>query len=532
MGDNIHSFVDVVSPHHPPTRFKGLPSISFSDEEIHRLSGTFRRSLVGSLIEKRPPLIVIRKTLEKIGFSDSFKLGLLDDSHVLLQFESETDFLRCLLRNRWIIGSSYMRVFRWTADFDPSVESPLVPVWVGLEGLPIHLFHKPTLFSIAKRFGSPLQTDAATANLNRPNVARVCVEVNLSKELPKAIWIHLGSSSYLQPLLFENLPSYCNSCHQLGHKSCKSGSRNLRWVRKTKPRGKVVNEAPGQPVSFPSNSAVQTSTTPITFGSLEPGHQYVTTKDIGACPKMNKNDTPCLDNFALAPPTDAIFETLNGPPHTSLDSTTLTLPTDAKLGDSYLECAQHKDTTDSPPLAGPCGLEFTIEGPSCPDEHGLSPQILPQFQNDGYDLNHADENMRAHETHSDSSDGTPSDPTILPIGNDDAFSDPSIHNKAHTGKENEAGNDAPTEAELASPHTLEDNTNISCEPRSHCRYIKVTNQRSSPSLQELQTLSFTEQITRLKRGHQQLNSMQPKATFDSIQGKAPKPVVANLFEVL
>ncbi|VFQ74277.1 unnamed protein product, partial [Cuscuta campestris] len=315
-----------------------------------------------------------------------------------------------------------MRVFRWSADFDPSVESPLVPVWVGLEGLPIHLFEKPTLFSIAKLFGSRLQTDAATVNLSRPNVARVCVEVNLSKELPKAIWIHLGT-------------------------------KNSRWVRKTKPRGKVVT--PGQPVYFPSNAAVPTSTTPITFGSLETGHQYVTTKDIGPCPTMSKNaPPPRLDSTALAPPTDANFVTL--------DSISLSLPTDANLDASYLECAQHKDTKDNPLLTGPCGLELTIEGPSCPVEQDLSSRILPQSQNDGYDPNHTDENMRAHETHRESSDGTPSDTTVPPIGNDDALSDPSTHTKVHAGKDDEAGKDALTEAEPVSPHTLEDNTNISC----------------------------------------------------------------------
>ncbi|VFQ96759.1 unnamed protein product [Cuscuta campestris] len=332
-----------------------------------------------------------------------------------------------------------MRVFRWTADFDPSVESPLVPVWVWLEGLPIHLFDKPTPFSIAKLLGSPLQTDAATVNLSRRNVARVCVEVNLSKELPKAIWIHLG---------YEN---------QAKRQGCDPWPVGL----------------------FPSNAAVPTSTTPITFGSLETGQQYVTTRDIGPCPP------PRLDSTALAPPTDANL-TLNGP---------------------------------------------TLTGPSCSVEQDLSPRILPQSQKDGYDPNHTDENMRAHETHSESSDGTPSETTVPPIGNDDTISDPSTHTKVHSGKDDEGGKDALTEAEPISPHTQEGNTNISFEPRSFSRYIKVTEQRSSPSLQEFQKLSFTEQIAELKRGHQQLNFMQPKNPFQSIQGIGPKHVDANLFEV-
>ncbi|VFQ64978.1 unnamed protein product [Cuscuta campestris] len=125
-----------------------------------------------------------------------------------------------------------MNVCRWTCDFDPSIDSPLAPVWIGLEGLPLHLFEPNALFSIANLVGLPLQMDSATVNLTRPSVARVCVELDLTKDMPKAVWIHLGQLSFLQPITYEDLPEYCISCRAIGHKKCKTPRKSSRWFRR------------------------------------------------------------------------------------------------------------------------------------------------------------------------------------------------------------------------------------------------------------------------------------------------------------
>lgn len=88
-----------------------------------------------------------------------------------------------------------MRLFKWTVDFQLSVEPVVIPTWIGLEGLSIHLFNKGSLFSIANLIGKAMKIDEPTANLTRPSVARICIEVNHLKNLPKRIWIGTGSNS-------------------------------------------------------------------------------------------------------------------------------------------------------------------------------------------------------------------------------------------------------------------------------------------------------------------------------------------------
>lgn len=110
-----------------------------------------------------------------------------------------------------------MKILKWTPDFTADHEPPVAPVWISFNHLPIHLFQKGPLMSLASLLGRPLRIDAATRTLSRPSVARVCVEVNLLRHLPNRIWIGHGDSGFWQSVTYDNLPHYCTSCSRLGH---------------------------------------------------------------------------------------------------------------------------------------------------------------------------------------------------------------------------------------------------------------------------------------------------------------------------
>lgn len=77
-----------------------------------------------------------------------------------------------------------MRVTKWSYDYNPKVDVPIAPVWVSLLGLPIYLHKQEALFEIAKMIGSALKEDSATMQLLRPSAARICIEIDVSQELP------------------------------------------------------------------------------------------------------------------------------------------------------------------------------------------------------------------------------------------------------------------------------------------------------------------------------------------------------------
>ncbi|XP_071922584.1 uncharacterized protein [Coffea arabica] len=160
----------------------------------------------------------LQKFFRALDLKDDFSLGLMDRRHILIRLSNEADFYRIWSRNIWYVQDVSMRIFKWSTDFHVDRESSVVPVWFSLPKLPIHLFHKECLFSIVACLGWPLCVDTATAMGSRPSVARVCVEVDLQRELPERVWISVGDRmGFWQVLMAENLPKYCGLCLHQGH---------------------------------------------------------------------------------------------------------------------------------------------------------------------------------------------------------------------------------------------------------------------------------------------------------------------------
>ncbi|KAG8387620.1 hypothetical protein BUALT_Bualt02G0040100 [Buddleja alternifolia] len=103
------------------------------------------------------------------------------------------DYARVWMKQTWYFDGFPMKVMKWTADFDPSEESPIMPVWIKVFGLKPHWFHRQFLFHVASLVGKPLKLDEATIEISNPATARICVEVNVLEKLVNDIPIKIGS---------------------------------------------------------------------------------------------------------------------------------------------------------------------------------------------------------------------------------------------------------------------------------------------------------------------------------------------------
>ncbi|VFQ98260.1 unnamed protein product [Cuscuta campestris] len=112
-----------------------------------------------------------------------------------------------------------MTVTKWSPNLRPEEDSPIVPVWITIPNLPIHLHDQKALFCITSALGKPLKVDNATLNFARPKAARVCIEVDVSQTLHQRIHVkHVEEDLFFQ-VIYEDPPSFCSSCHRLGHSS-------------------------------------------------------------------------------------------------------------------------------------------------------------------------------------------------------------------------------------------------------------------------------------------------------------------------
>ncbi|VFQ73495.1 unnamed protein product [Cuscuta campestris] len=220
--------------------FKGCPLVSFSKEEVEALSNRFKFALIGRF-RRRPPIAVVKNFLIRLGLIGGFTVGELNSNSILINFEQDEDYQRFFLRKSWTLGKDIMVVTKWSPNLRPDEDSPIVPVWVTIPNLPIHLHDQKALFCITSKLGKPLKVDNATLNFSRPKAARVCIEIDVSKNRHQKIHVkHIDDDLFFQ-VLYEDPPSFCDSCQRLGHNAtiCKGASQPEIPVGNQPPAGTV-----------------------------------------------------------------------------------------------------------------------------------------------------------------------------------------------------------------------------------------------------------------------------------------------------
>ncbi|KAK4384508.1 hypothetical protein Sango_3054100 [Sesamum angolense] len=129
----------------------------------------------------------LRIRIVKLGLKGNVSVGRLISNTCLFVYQMKRIFLAFGLEENGYFDSFHMRVFKWTPDFDPQIESPIALVWIRLPALPVHLFEKNALFTLATKIGKPLRMDEPTADLSRPDLARVCIEIDVTSPKVQAV---------------------------------------------------------------------------------------------------------------------------------------------------------------------------------------------------------------------------------------------------------------------------------------------------------------------------------------------------------
>ncbi|KAI0501645.1 hypothetical protein KFK09_016590 [Dendrobium nobile] len=222
-GDSIDSFPDFrISSN------RGMPSLWFSEEEFLHLAKPFEFALVGRFPLKCPTLDSIRKFFFGLKLSGEFSVTLLDQTNVLIKLHNDLDYARDFAHRSYLVFGCFMKVIKWSPVLDLSEESPVVPVWLSFPGLRPHLFSSRILFGLSSIFCRPIQTDNATAAGSRPSVARILVELDVTKTFPDSVWLGPEKLGYVQKVVFECMPGFCSSCKTLGHKKMDCPNRNSK----------------------------------------------------------------------------------------------------------------------------------------------------------------------------------------------------------------------------------------------------------------------------------------------------------------
>ncbi|KAK8658001.1 hypothetical protein V6N13_036217 [Hibiscus sabdariffa] len=110
-----------------------------------------------------------------------------------------------------------------------------MPVWVQLYNVPLELFSRKGLSYISSALGVPLYMDLIMASRERLEFAKVCIEVDAGRRLPRTIPVKLQDKSIMfMRVKIPWIPSSCSQCSTFGHseKCCPLAQekvKDLEW---------------------------------------------------------------------------------------------------------------------------------------------------------------------------------------------------------------------------------------------------------------------------------------------------------------
>ncbi|KAF7824222.1 uncharacterized protein G2W53_022366 [Senna tora] len=145
------------------------------------------------------------------------RLLSLGGGFLLASFQYEEDRWRALLHGPTFIEGRFLSVRLWTARFNPqlTLEEAMSSVWIRLENLPFKFYNIEILIKIGRALGPFLGIDSDTHNLAQAKVARICVLVDLSKQVPPSILI----DDYNQKIWAEGTIGFWSTCGRNDHSS-------------------------------------------------------------------------------------------------------------------------------------------------------------------------------------------------------------------------------------------------------------------------------------------------------------------------
>lgn len=216
--------------------------------------------LVGNILNSKAPHVgkihMIVNKIWRLG-DKSTLIDVLEVNESTVKFRVRNEAMRHRILNRrmWNIMGLPMIISKWTPyseDVQPALKS--IPLWVTLSNVPLTMFTDKGLEFLASVVGKPVRLHPKTEACESFEEAKILVEADLTKDLPKEYILSGEEEGELDAVIHYSYPwlsPHCQVCKKWGHlrdsclleKQKPTSTLNNSPVSEKEPQKIVVEEA-------------------------------------------------------------------------------------------------------------------------------------------------------------------------------------------------------------------------------------------------------------------------------------------------
>ncbi|KAI8537357.1 hypothetical protein RHMOL_Rhmol09G0017700 [Rhododendron molle] len=157
----------------------------------------WKNAIVGCFVDKRLSYFQVRSWAQRVWKIDAEDVVTLDNKFFVFNFRDVAALDYILENGPYFYGGKHIVIKKWHPGMHLTKGAfSSVPVWVKLYNVPLESWTEDGLSYIASYIGNPLYLDDFTQDHSRLTFARVCIEVDEAKEIPKSFVVNLG---YVKP---------------------------------------------------------------------------------------------------------------------------------------------------------------------------------------------------------------------------------------------------------------------------------------------------------------------------------------------
>lgn len=200
----------------------GLLSVEIPDEVLASSTPLWEDFVVGKFLDLSPHVAKVHMVLNKIWKygDESAKVEVFEVNATTMRFRVSNPRSRekILKRGMWNIVGVPMVVTKWTPRTEEERQKEeAIPMWVHLQRVPLHMFSWEGLSVITSAVGFPVKLHPETLACSNFEVAKVFVNVDVSKPLPREISFTKNGKEFAVDFHFPWLPTRCKLCEKWGH---------------------------------------------------------------------------------------------------------------------------------------------------------------------------------------------------------------------------------------------------------------------------------------------------------------------------